>query len=79
MEQWNGGKMEYWVSKADDGRNLISDECEQNKIDLIPPGPAFQYSIIPVPHDIRLQQPRLWQIDLAQMVKLFGARFNPVI
>jgi hypothetical protein len=27
MEEWNGGRMEYWESKADDNLILISDQC----------------------------------------------------
>jgi hypothetical protein len=56
MEHWNGGKMEYWVLKANDDLILISDEGNRHKIDLIPQNPLFQYSIIPVPHGSRLRQ-----------------------
>jgi hypothetical protein len=31
MEYWNGGKMEYWGSKADDGLILFSDQCHLHK------------------------------------------------
>jgi hypothetical protein len=48
--RWNGGKMEYWVSKADDSLILISDQCHQYKIrshSAIRGVSAFQHSTIP--------------------------------
>jgi hypothetical protein len=32
MEGWNGGIMEYWESKTDDGLILNSDPCQLYKI-----------------------------------------------
>jgi hypothetical protein len=53
MEKWN---IEYSGSKADDGLILFSGQCQLIKIDLIPPNPVFQQSIIPIPHCIHLRQ-----------------------
>ncbi|CAB1076016.1 hypothetical protein D1AOALGA4SA_3818 [Olavius algarvensis Delta 1 endosymbiont] len=53
------------VIKADDGPTLIFDDCRQNKIDLIPPSPVFQHSIIPLPHSIPLRQSSFNGTDLA--------------
>jgi hypothetical protein len=50
VEKWNIG-----YENADDGLILFYDKCHI-KIDLIPPIPIFQHSIIPVPHGIRLRQ-----------------------
>jgi hypothetical protein len=52
MEEWNGGRMEYWESKTDDGLILNSDPCRpyKNRSHSSKPSiPTFQYSIIPVP------------------------------
>jgi len=46
--------MEYWVKKADDVLILVSGQGHLSKIDLSPLNPAFQHSIIPVPHGIGL-------------------------
>jgi hypothetical protein len=62
MEQWNGGKMEYWVSKVDDGLILFSDErlLYKNRSHSAKRGSSvFQHSIIPVLHGIRWRQSRL--------------------
>jgi hypothetical protein len=48
--------MEYWVWETDDVLILISNEGHLYKVDLIPPNPVFQHSIIPVPHGIWLRQ-----------------------
>jgi hypothetical protein len=50
MEYWNGGIMEYWESKADDGLILYSGSCHPNKNrskSAKPNIPKFQNSIIP--------------------------------
>jgi len=52
MEYWNGGILEYWESKADDGLILFTDPCHpyKNRSRSINPSiPSFQYSIIPLP------------------------------
>ena len=49
--QWNIG-----YEKRSVAGGLISDQAIQIKIDLIPPNPAFQHFIIPVPHGLRLRQ-----------------------
>ena len=46
--------MEYWVLKADDVPDLILFGLFDIKLDLIPPNPVFQHSIIPVPRVIYL-------------------------
>jgi hypothetical protein len=49
--QWNGGIMEYRVSKKDDGQILICDPCHPYKNrshSAKPIIPTFQYSIIPL-------------------------------
>jgi hypothetical protein len=53
MQQWN---IEYSVPKADDGL-ILSFLVSGNpiKTDLIPPSPIFQYSSIPIPHEIHLR------------------------
>jgi len=59
MEYWNSGKMEYWVSKTDDGQILISGQCHQYKIrshSAKRGTSVFQHSIVPVFHGIRIRQ-----------------------
>jgi hypothetical protein len=49
MEYWNGGKMEYWGSKADHGLILFSGprRLYKNRPQSAKPIiPSFQYSII---------------------------------
>jgi hypothetical protein len=51
MEYWNGGKMEYWGSKADHGLILFSGprRLYKNRPQSAKPIiPSFQYSIIPI-------------------------------
>jgi hypothetical protein len=50
MEKWNGGKMEYWELKTDDGLILFSGPYhpDKNRSHSAKPSiPSFQYSIIP--------------------------------
>jgi hypothetical protein len=50
MEYWNGGTMEFWLSKADYGLILFSEPCLSDKIDIIPPEACLQHSIAPLFH-----------------------------
>jgi hypothetical protein len=47
LENWNVG-----YEKRSAAGGLIFDPYDPHKIDLIPPNPVFQYSIIPAPHGI---------------------------
>jgi hypothetical protein len=48
MEYWNGGKMEYWGSKADHGLILFSGPCHPYKKQTAVH--QTQHSILPVFH-----------------------------
>jgi len=64
----NGGTMEYWGSKTDDGLILISDPSYHDQIrpySAKPSIPAFQYSIIP--SQMATAQPII--SDLAQIAR----------